>query len=84
MNGGLTFEPNMLVTDSGGVVWRNLVSYSDESSSDNRNFNGNQYGDYGGVVANRVAEGGDWACTGQTSFSRPDGRRCSGATRASI
>ncbi|MBV8520022.1 MAG: IPT/TIG domain-containing protein [Acidobacteria bacterium] len=50
-NGGITFEPNMLVTDNGGVVWRNLINYSDENTSDNATRNANQYGDYSGIVA---------------------------------
>jgi hypothetical protein len=50
-NGGVSFEPNILVTDNGGVVWRNGVSYSDENTTDNASRNGNQYGDYAGIVA---------------------------------
>ena len=51
INGGVSFEPNMLVTDNGGVVWRNGVNYSDENTTDNSARNGNQYGDYSGIVA---------------------------------
>ena len=50
-NGGVSFEPNILVTDNGGVVWRNGVNYSDENTTDNASRNGNQYGDYAGIVA---------------------------------
>lgn len=51
-NGGVSFEPNLLVTDSGAVGWRNAVNYSDENhGNDNSNANANQYGDYGGCVA---------------------------------
>src|SRR5260221_7053138 len=50
-NGGVSFEPNLLVTDSAVVGWRNAVNYSDEGRSDNFNSNANQYGDYGGCVA---------------------------------
>ncbi|MEA2239415.1 MAG: hypothetical protein QOC81_4139 [Thermoanaerobaculia bacterium] len=53
-NGGVSFEPNIRITDSGSA-FRNNVSYSNESSTDNASSNGNQYGDYAGVVAaNRV------------------------------
>ncbi|MEA2568905.1 MAG: trimeric autotransporter adhesin, partial [Acidobacteriota bacterium] len=50
-NGGVSFEPNILVTDNGGVVWRNAVNYSDENTTDNASRNGNQYGDYAGIAA---------------------------------
>jgi hypothetical protein len=50
-NGGVSLEPNILVTDNGGVVWRNGVNYSDENTTDNASRNGNQYGDYAGIVA---------------------------------
>ncbi|MDQ3280671.1 MAG: carboxypeptidase regulatory-like domain-containing protein, partial [Acidobacteriota bacterium] len=50
-NGGISFEPNILVTDNGGVVWRNSVDYSDENATDNASRNGNQYGDYTGIIA---------------------------------
>jgi hypothetical protein len=49
-NGGVSFEPNLLVTD-GGSAWRNNVNYSDENSTDNATFNANQYGDYSGISA---------------------------------
>jgi len=49
-NGGVSFEPNILVTD-GGVNWRNNANYSDENSTDNTTYNGNQYGDYTGIAA---------------------------------
>ena len=49
-DGGLSFEPNILVTD-GGVNWRNNVNYADENSADNTSYNGNQYGDYTGIAA---------------------------------
>ena len=49
-DGGVSFEPNLLVED-GGVDWRNNVNYSDENSIDNTAFNGNQYGDYSGIAA---------------------------------
>jgi Carboxypeptidase regulatory-like domain len=50
-NGGISFEPNLLVTDNGGVIWRNAVNYSDENTTDNASRNGNQYGDYAGIAA---------------------------------
>ncbi len=51
-NGAVSFEPNLLVTDSGAIGWHNAVNYSDENSNnDNFSSNANQYGDYGGCVA---------------------------------
>ena len=50
IDGGLSFEPNVLVTD-GGSAWRNNVNYTDENSTDNTTFNANQYGDYSGIAA---------------------------------
>ncbi|MFL6334264.1 MAG: Ig-like domain repeat protein [Pyrinomonadaceae bacterium] len=50
IDGGVSFEPNLLVTD-GGTDWRNNVNYSDENSADNTTFNSNQYGDYMGIAA---------------------------------
>ncbi|MEA2203889.1 MAG: hypothetical protein QOE77_665, partial [Blastocatellia bacterium] len=50
VDGGLSFEPNVLVTD-GGSAWRNNVNYTDENSTDNSTYNGNQYGDYSGIAA---------------------------------
>jgi uncharacterized repeat protein (TIGR01451 family) len=49
-DGGLSFEPNILVSD-GGSAFRNNVNYSDENSTDNTTYNGNQYGDYTGIAA---------------------------------
>jgi len=49
-DGGVSFEPNILLND-GGLTWRNNVNYSDENSTDNSAFNGNQYGDYSGIAA---------------------------------
>jgi hypothetical protein len=49
-DGGVSFEPNLLVED-GGAAWRNNVNYADENSVDNPTFNGNQYGDYSGIAA---------------------------------
>ena len=49
-NGAVSFEPNILVED-GGSAWRNNVNFSDENSTDNTAFNGNQYGDYSGIAA---------------------------------
>jgi hypothetical protein len=49
-NGGVSFEPNLLVED-GGAVWRNNVNYADENSTDNPSYNANQYGDYSGISA---------------------------------
>src|SRR5204863_8282399 len=46
----VSFEPNILVTD-GGLTWRNNANYSNENSTDNPAFNGNQYGDYSGISA---------------------------------
>jgi hypothetical protein len=50
VDGGVSFEPNLLVTD-GGSAWRNNVNYTDENSADNTTFNSNQYGDYSGIAA---------------------------------
>jgi uncharacterized repeat protein (TIGR01451 family) len=49
-DGGVSFEPNISVTD-GGAVFRNNVNYADENSTDNPTYNGNQYGDYTGIAA---------------------------------
>jgi hypothetical protein len=49
-DGGVSFEPNLMVTDN-GAAFRNNVNYSDESSVDNATYNGNQYGDYTGIAA---------------------------------
>jgi fibronectin type 3 domain-containing protein len=49
-DGASTFEANINVTDA-GAGWINHVSYSDESSVGNFNYNANQYGDYSGIVA---------------------------------
>jgi hypothetical protein len=51
IDGGASFEPNILVTDA-GASWANHVNYSNENSSDNFADNPNQYGDYSGIVAN--------------------------------
>ncbi len=51
INGGASFEPNILVTDNGATGWSNAVNYSDENSIDNFDYNANQYGDYAGIVA---------------------------------
>jgi hypothetical protein len=54
-NGGVSFEPNVNVTDT-GANFVNRVGYSDENTLDNTHFNANQYGDYMGIAAsNRVA-----------------------------
>jgi hypothetical protein len=50
VDGGVTFEPNILVSDA-GANFRNAVNYADESSVDNTTYNGNQYGDYSGIAA---------------------------------
>jgi hypothetical protein len=50
VDGGASFEPNVLVSD-GGSAWRNNVNYSDENSADNPAYNSNQYGDYSGLAA---------------------------------
>jgi uncharacterized repeat protein (TIGR01451 family) len=49
-DGGVSFEPNIPVTDN-GASWQNNVNYADENSTDNATFNGNQYGDYTGIAA---------------------------------
>ncbi|MFL6282560.1 MAG: beta strand repeat-containing protein, partial [Pyrinomonadaceae bacterium] len=49
-DGGVSFEPNISVTD-GGAAFRNTVNYADENSTDNPSYNGNQYGDYTGIAA---------------------------------
>jgi fibronectin type 3 domain-containing protein len=50
IDGGSSFEPNLLVADSGGS-WVNHVGYSNENSIENTAYNANQYGDYSGLVA---------------------------------
>jgi Carboxypeptidase regulatory-like domain/FG-GAP-like repeat/BNR repeat-like domain len=50
IDGGVSFEPNILVTDN-GANFRNNVNYADENTTDNPSFNGNQYGDYSGIAA---------------------------------
>jgi hypothetical protein len=50
VDGAISFEPNVLVTD-GGSAWRNNVNYTDENSADNTTYNSNQYGDYSGIAA---------------------------------
>jgi hypothetical protein len=50
IDGGVSFEPNILVNDN-GANWRNNVNYSDENTADNTSYNGNQYGDYSGIAA---------------------------------
>jgi hypothetical protein len=55
VNGGTSFETNVSVEDNGGN-FRNNVNYSDDNTTDNSARNGNQYGDYEGVVAtNRIS-----------------------------
>ncbi|HVF67048.1 MAG TPA: sialidase family protein, partial [Pyrinomonadaceae bacterium] len=49
-DGGVSFEPNILVTDN-GASFRNGVNYANENSTDNPTYNGNQYGDYTGIAA---------------------------------
>ena len=49
-DGGVSFEPNIPVTDN-GASWQNSVNYADENSTDNTAYNGNQYGDYTGIAA---------------------------------
>ena len=49
-DGGVSFEPNLLVSD-GGSAWRNNINYTDENSADNTTYNSNQYGDYSGIAA---------------------------------
>ena len=49
-DGGVSFEPNILVEDN-GANWRNNVNYSDENTTDNTSYNANQYGDYTGIAA---------------------------------
>jgi hypothetical protein len=51
VNGGASFEPNILITDNGGTAWDNAVTYFDENTSDNPSSNANQYGDYAGIIA---------------------------------
>lgn len=51
VNGGISFEPNILITDNGANGWRNQVSYSNENYPANGYSNVNQYGDYAGIVA---------------------------------
>src|ERR1043166_1943561 len=50
IDGGVSFEPNILIHDN-GANFRNNVNYSDENTVDNTAFNGNQYGDYSGIAA---------------------------------
>ncbi|HEV8267663.1 MAG TPA: sialidase family protein, partial [Thermoanaerobaculia bacterium] len=50
VNGGTSFEANLLVNDN-GANFTNAVNYSDENATDNANQNANQYGDYMGIAA---------------------------------
>lgn len=55
-DGGSTFAANTQVTQVSSQ-FDNQVAYSDENSTDNTNYNGNQYGDYSGLAA---ANGTAW------------------------
>jgi outer membrane protein assembly factor BamB len=55
-DGGVSFEPNLLIEDTGANFTNNTINYSDENTTDNTAFNPNQYGDYSGMAAvNRQA-----------------------------
>ncbi|HZT61307.1 MAG TPA: MBG domain-containing protein [Pyrinomonadaceae bacterium] len=49
-DGGQSFEPNIPLDDN-GASFVNNVNYSDENTTDNTSYNGNQYGDYTGIAA---------------------------------
>lgn len=50
-NGGTSFSTNALVTQPSTQFNNSTVNYSDENSTDNANYNANQYGDYEQVSA---------------------------------
>ncbi len=50
-NGGVSFSANALVTQPSSQFNNSTVNYSDENSTDNPNYNANQYGDYEQVSA---------------------------------
>ncbi len=52
-NGGASFSPNLLVTQASSQFVNNTTVYSDENSTDNTNYNGNQYGDYAQITASK-------------------------------
>jgi uncharacterized repeat protein (TIGR01451 family) len=55
IDGGNSFEENVLVDDF-GTAFGNHISFSNENSKDNPNYNRNQYGEYQGIAAaNRIA-----------------------------
>jgi hypothetical protein len=50
-NGGAGFSSNVKVTAASSAFSNATVDYSDENSSDNTKYNGNQYGDYHQLAA---------------------------------
>jgi len=50
-DGGQTFAPNVQVTSPSSQFSNSTVAYCDENSSDNVNYNPNQYGDYAQITA---------------------------------
>ncbi len=52
-DGGQTFQPNVQVTQASNQFssLNSTVAYSDENSTDNTNYNANQYGDYAQITA---------------------------------
>jgi hypothetical protein len=45
-NGGVSFTTNLKVSQTSSAFANSGVDYCDENSTDNTNYNGNQYGDY--------------------------------------
>jgi hypothetical protein len=62
VNGGTSFEANLLVHDN-GANFTNAVNYCDENLTDNTNQNANQYGDYMGIAASNRQVHGIWTDT---------------------
>lgn len=50
-DGGGTFSPDLQLTSPSADFYNSTLSWSDENSQDNANFNANQYGDYMGMTA---------------------------------
>jgi len=72
-NGGTSVEPNVLLMD-GGANFVDSVSYCDENSTDNANYNANQYGDYSGISASDRQVHALWTDSRNLYPSHPDGR----------
>jgi hypothetical protein len=50
-DGGATFSPNVQITQASNQFSNSSIAYSDENSTDNPNYNPNQYGDYHQICA---------------------------------